>query len=56
MNIKCLSKAASPRLTYTESRTISYLQVDEELLWDYRNSSRTLHTAGTSKFAKHYKA
>ena len=39
---------------YTESRRLSQLQVAEELLKDYENSSRTLHTDGTSKFGKHY--
>ena len=39
---------------YTESRRLSQLQVAEELLKDYENSSRTLHTDGISKFGKNY--
>ena len=39
---------------YTESRRLSQLQVAEELLKDYEDSSRKLHTDGTSKFGKHY--
>ena len=54
MNIECLPKATFARLMYTESRRLSQLQVAEELLKDYENSSRTLHTDGTSKFGKHY--
>ena len=54
MNIECLPKATFTRLMYTESRRLSQLQVAEELLKDYENSSRTLHTDGTSKFGKHY--
>ena len=54
MNIECLPKASFTRLIYTKSRRLSQLQVAEELLKDYQNSSRTLHTDGTSKFGKHY--
>ena len=54
MNIKCLQKATFARLVYTESRRFSQLQVAQELLKDYENSSRTVHTDGTSKFGKHY--
>ena len=54
VNIGCLPKATFERLMYTESRRLSQLQVAEELLKDYENSSRTLHTDGTSKFGKHY--
>ena len=54
MNIECLPKGTFARLMYTESRRLSQLQVAEELLKDYENSSRTLHTDGTSKFGKHY--
>ena len=55
MNTECLPKAIFTRLMYAESRRLSQLQVAEELLKDYdENSSRTLHTDGTSKFVKHY--
>ena len=54
MNIECLPKASFTRLIYTKSGRLSQLQVAEELLKDYQNSSRTLHTDGTSKFGKHY--
>ena len=50
MNIECLPKATVAELMYTESRRLSQLQVAEELLMDYENSSRTLHTDGTFKF------
>ena len=54
MSIECLPEATFARLMYTESRRLSLLQVAEKLLKDYKNSSRTLHTDGTSKFGKHY--
>ena len=54
MNIECLPKGTFARLMYTESRRLSQLQMAEELLKDYENSSRTLHTDGNSKFGKHY--
>ena len=41
--IECLAKATFARLTYTESRRLSQLQVTEILLKDYDSSSRTLH-------------
>ena len=41
--IECLAKATFARLTYTESRRFSQLQVTEILLKDYDSSSRTLH-------------
>ena len=41
MNIECLPKAASVRLTYTELRRRSQLQVAETLLKDYDISCRT---------------
>ena len=39
MNIECLPKATFARLMYTESRRLGQLQVAEELLKDYENSS-----------------
>ena len=53
MNIECLPKATFARLMYTESRTLTQLQVAESSLKDYEGSCRTLHTDGTSKFGKH---
>ena len=38
-NIECLPKATFARLMYTESRRLGQLQVTEELLKDYENSS-----------------
>ena len=54
LNIECLPEATFARLIYTESRGLSQLQVAEESLKDYENSSITLHVDGTSKFSKHY--
>ena len=54
MNIECLPKPTIAGFMYTEFQRLSQLQVAEELLKDYENSSRTLHTDGTSKFGKHY--
>ena len=54
MSIECLPEATFARLMYTESRRLTQLQVAENLLKDYKNSSRTLHTDGISKFGKHY--
>ena len=53
VNIECLPKATFARLMYTESRTLTQLQVAESSLKDYEGSCRTLHTDGTSKFGKH---
>ena len=41
MNIECLLQVTLVRLMYTESRRLSQLQLAEELLKDYENSSRT---------------
>ena len=54
MNIECLPKATFARLTYTESRRLSQLQVAQSLLKDYDGSCRTLYADDTSKFGKHY--
>ena len=39
---------------WTESRRLSQFQAAEELLKDYENSFRKLHTDDTSKFGKHW--